>query len=564
MYVLGINSAYHESPACLLHNGRIVSAVEEERFTRRKHAKSARVDNADELPLYAIEHCLQSAGISSADVAHIGYSLNAAKRLENRSLVDIVVEGDWGSPSGEERFYRSLCRVPDTLRQMGFTGEFHWLDHHLCHAASAFHLSSFQEAAVLTVDGIGETSSTLFAWGEGTTLTGLHEIPYPASLGFRWEKFAKFLGFTEYDACKVMGLAAYGDPCIYRSQFARLVTLPPDGTFAIDNDVLRFRVEDYTPLERLFGIEKREYGQALSAAHEDIAAALQQVTDEVVLHMVRHLYEQTQSANLCMAGGVALNCITNRVAFEDGPFTNLYVQPAAHDAGTAAGAALVIWHGMQGNDARQVMDHAYLGPAFTDEEIAAALAQCGLSYRHTDAVAEVVAELLSHGSIVGWFQGAMEFGPRALGNRSLLADPRDPNMREILNRKVKHREPFRPLAPSVLAEEADRWFAIQKPTCASDFMLMAYPARVEVRERIPAVVHVDGTSRIQTVRRETNSRYYDLIAAFFRLIGVPLVLNTSFNESEPIVCTPRDAVDTLMKTGIDYLAIGDFLCSADR
>lgn len=559
MYILGINSAYHESSACLLQDGKIIAAVEEERFTRRKHAKNACVDNPDELPLHAIDYCLDRASISIGEVTHIGFSMNPQKRLANQYFVDMVKEGDWGSKSGEITFYERLCLVPDKLQAMGCGGNFLWLDHHACHAASAFYASPFAEAAVLSIDGIGETTSTAFAYGSGSTLTVLQEMAYPNSLGFLWEKFSQFLGFTAYDATKVMGLAAYGNPRRFRTQFDQLVQLTPAGLCEMQHTLLRFRVEDFSALEDLFGVKKRTDTDALNEDHQDIAAALQHTTNLVVLHMTKHLYEQTKSENLCVAGGVALNCVTNRIMYEDGPFQHLYIQPAAHDAGTALGAAYLIWHAHLGNEKKEQMANAYLGPCFSSSEIVHALVESGVHYAYIEDIEKTVAMLLSQGNIVGWFQGRMEFGPRALGNRSLLADPRDRNIREVLNRKVKHREIFRPLAPSVLAEEAAHWFTIKKSTPTSDFMLIAYPARELHKEAIPAVIHVDGTSRIQTVSKEMNSRYYKLLAEFFKLTGVPMVLNTSFNEREPIVCAPHDAIQTFLRSGIDYLAIDNFL-----
>jgi carbamoyltransferase len=559
MYILGINSAYHESSACLLRDGELVAAAEEERFTRKKHAKAADIDNPDELPLNAIRYCLEAGGIGIEHVEKIGFSINPIKRLENKAIKDITVDGSWGSPSGEDKFFQQLSLVPQKLGDMGFNGEFIWVDHHLCHAASAFYLSPFDEAAVISVDGIGEVSSTVLAYGQGNDFNILRETNYPASLGFLWEKLSKFLGFTEYDACKVMGLAAYGDPERYAREFKRLVNIISDGNFEMDNNILRFRKEDYSALEQLFHIKKRERHQELASSHRDIAASLQKITDEVMFCITKYLYEKTQSSNLCMAGGVALNCTTNRLIYELGRFSNLYIQPAANDAGTAIGAALFIWHTLCGDRHRNIMNHAYLGPSFSDHQVMETLEENKIVYERIDDIEKMVAQLLSQSHIVGWFQGAMEVGPRALGNRSLLADPRKPDIRNILNEKVKHREDFRPFAPSVLLEEAHEWFHIQKSTYASDFMLIAYPVRDAVINKIPSVVHADLTSRIQTVRKETNERYHKLISEFFKITGVPLVLNTSFNDSEPIVCTPQHAIDTFMKTGIDYLAIGDFL-----
>jgi carbamoyltransferase len=561
MYILGINSAYHESSACLLQNGIIIAAVEEERFTRRKHAKSAQIDNPDELPLNAIHYCLNTANICMKDIGYIGFSLNPQKRLENQQAVDIVEEGNWGSRDGEALFFKKLCSIPDILKSMGFDGEFMWLDHHVCHAASAYYPSPFAEAAILAIDGIGEVTSTAFAYGRGSDLTVHQEMVYPNSLGFLWEKISQFLGFSAYDATKVMGLAAYGNSKRFRSQYDQLVQPTSDGMCKMDGSLLRFRIDDFTPLEELFEIKKRNYKDELEDVHQDIAAALQEVTNVIVLHMVKHLYDLTKSENLCVAGGVALNCVTNRIMYENGPFRRVYIQPAAHDAGTALGASYYIWNSFLKQERRETMVHAYWGPAFSSSDITHSLIESGLPYEYIENIEVKVAELLSQGNIVGWFQGRLEFGPRALGNRSLLADPRHRNMREILNRKVKHREVFRPLAPSVLTEEVDKWFTIKKSTPASDFMLIAYPARDEKKDEIPAVIHVDNTSRVQTVSRETNSRYHSLITAFFKITGVPMVLNTSFNESEPIVCTPQNALNTFIRSGIDYLAIDNFLVS---
>lgn len=557
MYVLGVNHAYHESAACLVRDGRILAAVEEERFTRVKHAKAARVGNPHELPINAIRYCLDQAGITLAEVAHIGSSITPDKRLRNSLVADRVIAGGWGSQRGEDTFHENLQTVPLHLRDLGFQGEFHWLSHHLCHAASAYYPAPFRRAAVLAVDGIGETASTMLALGEDTRLSPIDEISYPASIGFLWEKIAKYLGFSEYDACKVMGLAAYGDPEPYREHYRQILKLLPDGRFCVDNDVLRFRVEDYSGLTTLFGVDPRSPRDEMTRDYADITASLQAATDEVMVHIVEHATRSLNTRNLCMAGGVALNCVTNGRIAETGLCENLYIQPAAHDAGTALGAALLIWHDLTSGQERDEMRHAYYGPDFSNAEIEAALQKQNVVHKRVDNITKEVAHLLAGQKIVGWFQGSMEFGPRALGNRSLLADPRHPAMRERLNRVVKNREDFRPFAPSVLAEHAQNWFDIPTPCPASDFMLVGY--RALQPEKIPAVVHADGTSRIQTVHHDLNPRYHQLISEFHRITGIPLVLNTSYNDREPIVCTPTDAITTFQRTNIDYLAIGDFL-----
>ena len=380
-----------------------------------------------------------------------------------------------------------------------------------------------------------------------------------------------FLGFGIYDATKIMGLSAYGDPKRLREQYAKLIWKTPEGQFRQPSKLLRFYKLDYIKhsgyfkgLEQVFGIKKRTPDQELEQIHYDMAAALQEVTDEVLLHIVTHLHEQTKSDNLCLAGGVALNCVSNARVFEQGPFSELYVQPAAHDAGTALGTAMFICHQTLGCERSEPMEHAYVGPDYSDSQIEEALRHHNLKYERCDNIELEVAKLIANSEVVGWSQGRMEIGPRALGNRSLLADPRHPKMRDILNSKVKHREFFRPFAPSVLKEKARDWFQIAKESSASDFMLMAYPVIEAVREKIPAVIHADGTSRIQTVRQDTNSRYHKMISEFEKLTGVPIVLNTSYNDSEPIVCSPDDAIDTFLKTKIDHLAIGNFLVRKEQ
>lgn len=566
-YILGINAVYHEPAACLIRGPELVAIAEEERFNRIKHGKKALTDNPDEFPLQSIEFCLRQAGIEMGDVAHIGYSAVPVEFERRRAALATGAYGDeWLDDAEWERGQLALERVPAALEALGFKGRFHWVDHHLAHAASAYYPSPFEDAAVLSVDGTGEFDTAVIYHGSGRHLTRLQGVPYPHSIGLLWEVLSIYLGFGVYDAAKVMGLASYGDPNRFIERFRRILRAGPDGTFVIDHDMVRFGHLEYYPprayldgLERFLDVKRRSPRDPLEQVHEDIAAALQTLTNEIVLHMVEYAHRQTGAENLCLAGGVALNCVANGHVFENGPFQRLYVQPTAHDAGTAIGAAYWIHHAVLGDDARGVMDHAYWGPSYDDARIVEALEAHGLPHRLSESIESDVASLIAQDKIVAFFQGRMETGPRALGNRSLLANPINRDMRDILNAKVKHREYFRPLAPSVLAEEAEAWFDIQKPTSAADFMLMTYPARIEKRDRIPAVVHTDGSSRIQVVRRETNPRYHKVIEAFRAITGVPVVLNTSFNDQEPIVCTPEDAINTFLKTEIDALALGDRL-----
>ena len=571
MNVLGINAAYHESSACLVQDGRIVTAAEEERFIRVKHAKASRVDNPEVLPLHAIRHCLREGGrsrgsaLTLADLDHVGYSLDPAERLrrnlEHRHPYP-VTPGSFGTPEGERTFHDRSRAVEGELRRQGFRGAFHFLGHHDCHAASAFFVSPFDEAAVLVVDGIGEWESTTWYRGAGNRLERLGSLGFPHSLGLLWEKIAKFLGFSEYDACKVMGLASYGDPERYAEAFRRLVQVD-GGAFTIDDGIVRLRNEDYSALEELFGLPRRtrpiELADAGNLPYVEVAAALQRTTERAVLAVAGDLQRRTGARHLCLAGGVALNCVANGKLLETGWFDDIFIQPAAHDAGTAIGAAFLIWNRLLDRPRGEVFASPYLGPSFPDEEIRAALDARGLSYRHYDRVEEAAARLLAGNQVVGWFQGAMEIGPRALGNRSILADPRRADMMGTLNVKVKHREPFRPFCPSVLAHRAGEWFHIERPELPASYMLAAHPVREERRAAIPAVTHVDGTSRMQLVSAEGNPRFFRLISEFERLTGVPMVLNTSFNNDEPIVCTPEDAVATFLGTRIDALVAGPFV-----
>ena len=567
MYILGINAVYHESSACLILDNHLVAIAEEERFNRVKHGKKVLVDNPDEFPLQSIAFCLAEAGIGLGDVSHIGYSVLPEEFERRRTALATGAFGDeWIDDAEWALGQATLERVPQALKSLGFTGEFHWVDHHLSHAASAFYPSPFEEAAILSVDGTGEFDTTVSYYGQGNRIKRLSGVAYPSSIGLLWEVLSIYLGFDVYDAAKLMGLASYGDANRFIGQFRQIIRPLPDGAFVIDHELIRFGHLEYYPpkayldgLEQLLGVRRRMPGDELLQVHEDIAAAMQALTNELVLHIAEDLHRRTGSENLCLAGGVALNCVTNSHVFETGPFKRLYVQPTAHDGGTTIGAAYHIRHGILGKTERGTMDHAYWGPEYDDARIVEALAARGLAGQLSGSLEAEVAALIAQDQIVAFFQGRMETGPRALGNRSLLGNPTNRDMRDILNAKVKHREYFRPLAPSVLAEEAEAWFDIRKPTSAADYMLMTYPARADKKDRIPAVVHTDGSCRIQCVRRETNPRYHRVISEFQKLTGVPVVLNTSFNDQEPIVCTPEDAISTFLKTEIDVLAIGDRL-----
>lgn len=562
VWILGVNSAYHESAACLIANGRIVAAAEEERFNRFRHGKLANLVNPDVLPEQAIRYCLNSAGITASDLTAIGFSFSPERRLAfNVTTDEETTPGLAGDRQGEELFYTLLTSVPQKLSDLlgeDVTDRFHWINHHLCHSASAYFVSPFNDAAILSADGIGEATSIWLGRGSGNSMSALREITYPNSLGFLWTKMSRFLGFGPYGQWKVMGMSGYGDPERYYPALRKIVDYGQDGQFVIDNRYLQYRVDKYNGFEELFG-PRRDPDADLEDRHNDLAAALQRVTNEAIFSLARYLHAETGSKNLCMAGGVALNCVTNRLIVEEGPFDAVFIQPAANDAGTAIGACFYLWNQALGVPKMVGLTDVYVGPAFPDSLIADALEDEDLVCIRPDDLEAATARLIARGEVVAWFQGRMEFGPRALGNRSILADPRRADIVHYLNDKVKHREYFRPFAASILTEHADKWFDINRETLCDAFMLCARKVRAERLGAIPAVTHVDGTCRLQRVDQSTNPRFHKLITAFESLTGVPALLNTSFNDSEPIICSPQDAITTCRTAGIRYLVMGDSL-----
>lgn len=559
--VLGINSVYHESSACLLDGAKVLAFVEEERFTRVKRAKRLTIDNANVLPLAAIRYCLESTGATWSDISRIAYGYDPNIR-PSASTSEDVQPGSWGSPEGEAIFQKTVRSIPSLLSKLAgedIVDRFRWVAHHLAHAASAYFASPFEDAAVLSVDALGEQSSTMFAWGRGPAMEVLHEIVYPNSLGFLWEAISEFVGLDRYAGpAKLMGLAAFGRSDRFAAEMARVLR-PGSPEFEVDNSWTRFRSYGGDRLADLFG-QKRPADVEMDHRDADLACALQEATETALLAMATWLRERTGSDALCLAGGVALNCVGLGRLTRDSGFSRFFVQPAANDAGTALGAALYVLHHELGCTERFVMNHPYLGPSYEDEELCAAIDAAGLPYERCEDVAETTARLLADGRIVGWFQGALEAGPRALGNRSILADPRQSTVKDAINVRVKHREYWRPFSPSVLEEFAKEWFSISGESLSHGFMSFTYPVRPERRSSIPAVVHADGRSRVQVVTSELNPRYHRLITKFHEITGVPVVLNTSFNgPSEPIVCTPAEAVARYRKSGLDALVLGDLL-----
>jgi carbamoyltransferase len=550
--ILGINSVYHESAAALLVDGALVAAVEEERFNRIKHGKPAEFDNPHQLPERAIRFCLNHAGLTAGDIDHVAYSFDPKlRRTQYRA--------EWWDPRLEETFRLRLGQVRGAAEELlgnPLGQRFHFVPHHMAHAASAYFPSGFDRAAILTIDGLGEIAGSFLAKAVGTRIQAVETFDYPHSLGFLWEVMSTHLGFSHYDASKVMGLAAYGNPEVFRRKFQSALRVGKED-YKVSPEFLGFNANKFAKLDALFG-PPRYMDSEILPRHADIAAALQEATNAAVLALVRRLKRKVPFDKLCLAGGVALNCVTNELVRQSGGFSDVFIPSAPHDAGTAIGAALAVHCAKQKTSPERGNATPYLGPAFDRRDILAAVKSAGLTPRRSKSPARDAADMIADGKIVAWFQGRMEFGPRALGNRSLLADPRRPDMRHILNQKVKHRENFRPFAPSVMAERANEWFEFGGAQSASHaFMLFACAVKPEKRDRIPAVMHQDGSARVQLVGRELNPDFHELLSCFFARTGVPLVINTSFNDSEPIVCTPTDAIVTFRKSGIDALFMDD-------
>jgi carbamoyltransferase len=584
--ILGISAFYHDSAAALIEDGRIIAAAQEERFSRKKHDSR--------FPVHAIRYCLAEARIGLSDVSHIVFYDKPFLKFE-RLLETYVTFAPHGFRSfamaiplwlREKLFlkdllhkeFRNLQGAKDWKPQLLFS------EHHLSHAASAFFPSPFEEAVVLTMDGVGEWATTSAAIGKGNNLEVIKEIHFPHSLGLLYSALTYYTGFKvnsgEY---KVMGLAPYGEPKYADAIFKHLIDVKPDGSFRLDLSYFNYctgLTMTNGRFDELFGGPARKPDQLLTQRHMDLAASIQVVTEEVVLRLTRSLREETGIRNLCLAGGVALNCVANGKILRDGRFDEIYVQPAAGDAGGALGAALVGYHMQMGQERQangDAMRGAYLGPAYSQPDIEARLRRSGAKFdvlNDSDLIM-TCAEDLSQGKALGWFQGRMEFGPRALGNRSILGDPRSPTMQKTLNLKVKYRESFRPFAPSVLRERVSEWFEIDGD---SPYMLLVAdvlkgrrremtPEEKQLfgidklnvpRSDIPAVTHVDYSARIQTVHEDTNPRYHSLLAAFERRTGCPVLVNTSFNvRGEPIVGSPEDAFRCFMGTDLDVLAVGN-------
>lgn len=574
MITLGINAAFHDCAAALVQDGEVVAAAEEERFTRIKHGKRPLPFTAWQLPFHAIDYCLGHAGIDLTDVDHIAYSFDPAllpqDALTDNGEIRLPIEpsANWAPRQGrspwDPLFLSYMVNAP---RQLAAAAPLHvatrlrsssleaiqskwvFLDHHLCHEASAYLASPFETTAVLTMDGRGEGVTTSYGQYSASGYRRIAQVKMPHSLGLLYEAVTRHLGFLHAsDEYKVMALASYGQPALL-PQFRKILRKEDRGGFSVH----------MADLADVLG-QPRQRGEKLEAHHMDVARSLQAVLEETVLHMAEWLQRQTGEHNLCMAGGVALNCVMNARIAQDGPFERVWVQPAAGDSGTALGAALYQDDKARNAPRKWVMKHAFLGPSFTDEAIEHSLRAAKIPYRKLLEPASAAADLLAEGKILAWFQGRMEFGPRALGNRSILASPVDPEMQERLN-GLKDREDFRPVAPAVVEECAHEWFdARGQAGIHAPFMLFVHDVLPRRAQQIPAVRHIDGTARVQTVSHSDNAAFYEVLRAFEARTGVPVLVNTSFNtRGRPIVCSPRDALEAFFTSPLDGLIMGSFL-----
>jgi len=581
MLILGLNAYNADASAAILENGNLTAAVEEERFTRIKHSAG--------FPYNGVKFCIDNSNYDSKDLQHIAICRNPKAHLMEKVLFTLLnrpnISGVFDRIKANAKVLDLQNEVNDSLNIIDpqFKPILHKVEHHKAHIASAFYASPYNESAVFSVDGFGDFVSAMWGVGIGNKLNINGAVKFPHSLGILYTAITQYLGLTKFgDEYKTMALAAYASP--NKMEFFRRIikTDPRKMGFQLDlryfnhhknvssmqwlegEPVIESLYSEY--LVRELGAPPRHYEDNMSEFHYEIAASLQRRLEEIVFDMLNKLHKQTGMKKLTMAGGVALNCTMNSKILEQTPFEELYIQPAAWDGGTSLGSALYVWHDVLNNPRVQPMEHAYWGPSFDRNQISEVLeqytekiSQTGKTVsEHTNSneISRITAKDIADGKIIGWFQGKTEFGPRALGNRSILADPRRHDMREILNERIKLRETFRPFAPSILEEYVSEYFDTDKP---SPYMLVNANVKPDKRDILPAVVHIDGTSRIQTVSQDTNPRYWDLINEFKNITGVPIILNTSFNENEPIVCTPTEAIECFLRTNMDVLVLGDFL-----
>ena len=573
--ILGINAFHGDSSACLVIDGVLIAAAEEERFRRIKHWAG--------FPSEAIKYCLAEAGIDLSDVTNVAINQDSKANIWKKVGFALAKRPDMGMVLDRIKNKRERANLLEGLASsvgLGFSGELHEVEHHLAHLSSAFHVSPFANAVVVSVDGFGDFASAAWGYGCGSQILVDDKVYFPHSLGIFYQALTQWLGFPNYgDEYKVMGLAPYGRPN-YISEMRKIVHLQKDGSFKLALDFFRHHKEkvDYEwengepKVGLLFSLAlvdllgpARQMGEELTQRHKDIARSVQAMYEEALFHLLNTLHSQHGCDTLCLAGGCAMNSVANGKVYTNTPFKKVYIQSAAGDAGGAIGAAYAVWHKLGGKRGF-VMDHSYWGPHFSDNDLSVLLDKyasdlqvqsCEATYVSDEALlCEQTAQAIADGKVIGWFQGRMEWGPRALGNRSILGDPRRADMKDILNLKIKRRESFRPFAPSILRESVNDWFEQDDDV---PFMMQVYPIRKEMQAKIPAVSHVDGSGRLQTVTADTNPLYHKLISTFGKMTGVPILLNTSFNENEPVVCKPEEALACFLRTKMDVLVLGNWL-----
>ena len=565
MYTLGISCYYHDSAASLLKDGKVLAAVEEERFSRKKFD--------DGFPKMAINWCLKEAGISPENIDSVAFYdkpiLKFERLLDN--YIAVAPRGLYSFLNVIPKWLHKRLWIKDEILKhlKGFNGKIIFPEHHVSHAAYTFFTSPFDEAAILTVDGVGEWSTASFGTAHDTTIKLTNAIRWPHSLGLFYSAFTYFLGFKVNEGeYKLMGLSAYGKPNYYDLIMENLVDVKNDGSIHLNMKYFSFTYDNVMTNKNfsdLFGILPRKEDSNAEQIHYDIAASAQLVLEDILLKMVNHVHEKTGMKNLCFGGGVALNGVANHRILKDGPFENLHIPPSPGDGGSAIGCAQYLYYCHKKNkrtieqNSERVRNNIYVGPSFSDDEIKSFLEENNIDYEYLEReqLLQTTAKLISEQNIVGWYQGKMEWGPRALGNRSILADPRDGKMKNVLNEKIKHREAFRPFAPSIIEEYVSEYFDID---ITSPYMLLVVP--VKKPEKIPAVTHVDGTGRLQSVSKNINPLYYDLINEFYKITGVPVIVNTSMNVmGEPIVTSPEEAFKMWARTEMDNLVMGNYLIS---
>ena len=565
MYTLGISCYYHDSAAAVLKDGNVIAAVEEERFSRIKFD--------DGFPKHAINWCLEEAGISAENIDSIAFYDKPVLKFERLldNYIAVAPRGLYSFLDVIPKWIHKRLWVKNEINKHlnGFKGEIIFPEHHISHAAHTFFTSPFDEAAILTIDGVGEWSTTTFGIGKNNNIKLINDIRWPHSVGLFYSAFTYFLGFKVNEGeYKLMGLSSYGKPKYYDKILNELIDVKDDGSIQLNMKYFAFTYDKYMTnqnFSEIFGISPRKHDEKAEQVHYDIGASAQLVLEDILLKMVNHVHKKTKMKNLCLGGGVALNGVANYRILKEGPFENLHIPPSPGDAGSAVGAAQYLYYCHTKNkrviqtSTERIKNNIYVGPEYSNNEIKVFLDKNKITYEflEREQLLKNTAKLISDRNIVGWYQGKMEWGPRALGNRSILADPRDRKMKDVLNEKIKHRESFRPFAPSILEEHISEYFDIDRP---SPYMLLV--ANVKKPDKIPAVTHVDGTGRLQSVSKHVNSLYYDLINEFYKLTSVPVIINTSMNVmGEPIVNTPEQAHNMILKTDMDYIVMGNYLIS---